>query len=600
MLLLLLAACPAEETPPETCDPVGTAAWSGGTAFVENTSAWGLDGVTGGLISSADLDGDGWPDLLVTEVFGEDTIDDPDAGVYYHRLLLNRDNGSGGRTFTDATVDSGILANRNGGVGQPGADLVMGDVDNDGDVDIYSGRYRSESGADTLGLYSELYLNDGSAHFTIKEDAGVWSTDPYPTMGAAFTDYDVDGDLDLFVSGWYKDYGISNDAADPILYRGGGDGTFTDVSEAALPKLKSSASTTNAIERDRRRPAMGNTVCDVNGDTLPDLIQSNYGRSWNFLFLNLGDGTFDEVGEETTVDADDNLDYSDNWYYVCYCEETGDCPLAPSIDCPDSSLSSGWYPGFDDTESRLAGNTFTTVCGDVDNDGDMDLFETDIAHDWAGQSSDPSQLLLNDGSGSFVRQDNDTNGLARHRNKSSWNEGDIWGAFADFDNDGWSDIFIVSTDYPNTEMHLFRQTAPAVFEEVSDDTGMNQDWPYGITAVDFDGDGDLDIITGSSTARSGTPWEDHRLHFYENQLGGNFVRLSGLPIGTRVEVSAGGVTQTQEVQGGFGRGSIQNDLSLHFGLGDVCMIDSVRATKPGGEAKEWTDLAGNQTRDLSF
>lgn len=596
MTLFLFFGCPAEDSAPaESCDPLPSAAWSGGEAFVEKTSEWGLDGVTGGLLQSGDLDGDGWPDLVVTEVF-DNAADDPDNGVWYHRILLNREAPAGGRSFVDHTLDSGFLVNRDGGVGHAGNVQTLGDVDNDGDLDLFSGRYRAESTVDAVGTSHEIYLNDGAAHFTLKSDAGLWEEDPYPMMAGVFVDLDVDGVLDLFWAGWYDDYGVSMGSAEPRAFRGEGDGSFVEK-EGWIPTLKSSATISAYIQRDRRRPAMGATACDVNGDSLPDLIQSNYGRAWNFLFLNEG-GALSEVGEAAGVDADDNLDFTDNLAYACYCS-SHDCDPAPTESCGGAFPDDYWYPGFDDQEARLAGNTFTSVCGDIDNDGDNDILHTEIAHSWAGQSSDPSQLLLNDGSGVFTRLDNEEAGLDRKR-RGDWNEGDIWGNFADFDNDGWQDVWLVSTDYPDSEMHLFRQVAPASFEEVSEETGMNQEWPYGISTVDFDGDGDLDVITGSSTARDGTPWTDHQLHFYENQLGGNWIRIAGLPIGTAVELSAGGVTQRQEVSGGFGRGSIQNDLALHFGLGDVCMVDSVVVTKPGGASQSWEGLAGNQTRDLAF
>lgn len=600
-LLALLTACSPKGDAPagETCTPAPSAAWDGSTAFEDRTADWGLDAtVTGGRLAAGDLDGDGFPDLIVTEVFSN-ARDDVDAGVFYHRVLMNRESG-GRRVFVDESVASGLLANRDGGVGTSTNVHVLGDVDNDGDLDVFAGRYVDQGGGDATGDCSEVFLNDGAGHFAMAPTSDVCDPDGYPTAGASFTDYDADGVLDLWVVGWYETYGEVQGAQDR-LFRGNGDGTFVDVTEAVGLKLERGREIEDFNTRDVRRPAYGGTACDVDGNALPDLIATNYGRAWNQLWRNDG-GAFVEIGEESGFDADDDQDFSDNYRYVCYCEATGDCPLQPSIACPDPGYADYWYAGYDDQPFRLNGNSFTTICGDVDNDGDADLVTTEIVHKWAGQSSDATQLLLNDGSGSFARVDNEASGLARRRSeRQDWNEGDMHGALFDFDNDGWKDLAVASSDYEDTHMWLWRQTSAAQFEDVTDAAGLNHPWPAGIAVADFDLDGDLDVVTGSSTARSGTPWTVREVHVYENvRDAGNWVRLTGLPVGTRVEVDAGGLTQAQEVSGGYGHMGIVNDVALHFGLGDACMVDAIRATRPGGETKTWEGVAGNKAVVLSW
>jgi hypothetical protein len=136
---------------------------------------------------------------------------------------------------------------------------------------------------------------------------------------------------------------------------------------------------------------------------------------------------------------------------------------------------------------------------------------------------------------------------------------------------------------------------------VSDATGMNQPWPAGIAMADFDADGDVDLVTGSSLARSGTPWTAREVHLYENVAPvGNWLRIRGAPVGARVEVDAAGLTQTQEVVGGYGTFGIQNDTALSFGLGGTCVVDAVRVTLPGGESRAWPAMAGNTTLELTW
>ncbi|MDO9280657.1 MAG: hypothetical protein Q7U06_02045, partial [Pseudomonadota bacterium] len=135
MLLLVLAACtpPDTDTDPvvPTCDPAPSSEWSGQTTFEDQTDAWGLVGVEGGRLQTVDLDGDRYPDLVVTQLFGN-TRDDlaADPPVRYHYVLMNRPGEGGARVFVDETEQSGLIQNRDGGTGTSATLFVYGDVDN--------------------------------------------------------------------------------------------------------------------------------------------------------------------------------------------------------------------------------------------------------------------------------------------------------------------------------------------------------------------------------------------------------------------------------------------------------------------------------------
>lgn len=599
MLLLLLAACPegpdSDSMPAdERCTPRSVAEWDGELAYEERTAEMGLEGVEGVRFAAADLDGDAYPDLYMWDGT-TNARDDVAGGVLHHRLFLNREDGAGGRTFVDTTVESGIIRSRDGTEGTSSNVHVFGDVDADGDLDLYAGRNYDRGTADATGDCSEIYLNDGAANFTLAPSSEICRAAGYPTSSASFVDVDADGKLDLWVVGWYLEYGASSEAAPAELFRGNGDGTFEEITTAAGLKQNKCGANDYCLDRDDRYPAFGATACDVNGDTWPDLLKTNYARAWNNLFVNQGDASFIELGEESGFAADDNQDYSDNSRYACWCEAYGPCSPEPSLACDGAWPPEYWTAGYDDQPARNNGNSFTTVCGDIDNDGDADLYTAEIKHRWAGESSDGSQLLLNDGFGAFDRMDNSENGLERqHPRTRDWNEGDLYAAFLDFDSDGWKDILLGSSDYEDTQMWLWRQTSAGQFEDVSEATGMNQPWPAGLAVADFDLDGDIDVVTGSSNARSGTPWTDHRVHYYENVLAPpNFLRVQGLTVGTRVEVESNGITQTQEVSGGYGVYGIQNDVALTFGLGEECHVERLTTTLPGGESQTWEDIGGN-------
>lgn len=595
-LLLVLAACTPPDEVPEvpTCDPAPSSEWSGDTVFEDRTEAWGLVGPEGGRLQAVDLDGDRYPDLVVTQVHSN-ARDDLTVvpAVRYHYVMMNRPGDDGGRTFVDETEASGLIQNRDGGTGTSATLFVYGDVDNDGDLDAFAGRYYDAGADDLTGDCSEILLNDGAGHFTFADRSDPCDLEGVPVTAASFTDYDADGVLDLWQVAFYIEYGYLAAGQDQ-LFHGNGDGTFTDVTDAMGLSLARGRQTEDYLGRDVRRPAYGASACDLDGDALPELIATNYGRSWNQLWLNQGE-SFVEIGDEARFDDDENFDYADNFMYACYCEQTGDCSVEPTISCGGQDFGS-WTPGYDDQPARLAGNSFTTVCADIDNDGDNDVYSANIVHDWAGESADPTQLLLNDGNASFTPVDNADNGLARDRPaRASWNEGDLHAAFFDFDNDGWKDVVLGSSDYEDTHVWLWRQVSPGQFEDVSDATGLNHPWPAGLAVADFDLDGDLDFATGSSTARTGTPWSTREVHLYENTAPvGNWIRIERLPVGTRVDLTAGGVTQTQEVSGGYGHAGIQNDVALHFGLGDACLVDEIVVTAPGGAQTTYTNQLGNQ------
>ncbi len=606
MLLALLFACSTDDAKdtgtPVTCSPNPSAAWGGQTVYEERTDTWGLAGVNGARFAAADLDGDGFPDLLVNDFApnANHPRDDLSAGLRLHRILMNRPAEGGGRTFVDETEASGLIANRDGAVGTSHTSYIAGDVDGDGDLDVFAGEFHD--GASPMPPdCSELFLNDGEGHFTMAPRSATCVLEGYPLAGSAFTDANADGKLDLWVTGFYETYGQLAAAQDQ-LYLGNGDGTFTNATSSAGLELRRGRTYADMADRDVRRPAYGATACDVNGDALPDLLATNYGRSWNQLWVNQGDGTFVEDGEASGFASDDNVDYRDNTRYACWYEARGTASdPVPTADCIGWDPSY-WTPGYDDLPARNNGNSFTTVCADIDNDGDNDLYTAEIVHKWAGNNSDATSMLFNDGTGRFTRAEPGDIGMGRPRpGRSDWNEGDLYAAFGDFDNDGWKDVFLVSSDYEDTHMWLWRQVSPGQFEDVSDATGMNQPWPAGIAVADFDADGDLDVVTGSSIARTGTPWTSRAVHLYENvATPGNWLRVVGLPVGARVEIDAGGITQTQEVVGGYGTFGIMNDTTLSFGLGDTCVVDAIRATLPGGDTRAWPAVAGNQALVLGW
>lgn len=622
LLLAALAACssstdvgpgaspPADDAPPDAhCKTPGAlpaAPW-----FTDVTAESGLADVQAIRASAADLDGDGLPDLVLHWV--GNARDKADAPM--KRVFLNK----GGR-FEEITKESGIFDSRDGaGTGRLSHLSVFADVDNDGDLDLFDGTYIDASTTDAASLRdrSEIFLNDGTGHFSYAPRSAPSKGGALPTSGASFTDVDRDGIVDLFVGTFY----LGDEGAGNRLYHGAGDGTFTDVSQpSGVLRPEVGADAKAWLEGRNRKPAYGVTACDVDDDGDPDLVVSAYGRSYNELWRNDG-GTFTEIGQGTPFAADAIVDYAaDNEFYHCWCaqpDNAGKCPpedSKPKVGCDRFS----WQPGFDDQPARNAGNTFSTACADLDNDGDMDFVHGEIRHWHIGNSSDPSQIVRNDlagGKPNFVRVPNDDKGLLQPHGIPDWNEGNMDVAAFDFDGDGRKDIFLASSDYPDTWGLLYRQRDEGGFENVTAESGIRHYHAHGFAAVDIDGDGDLDLVVTTSPARCEGDKDcpaKPTVKVYRNDVGAarNFLQLrlhgkgaggaNAAGIGAKVTVTAGGVKQTQEVSGGYGHFGAQHDTVLTFGLGAACAVDAVEIRWPNGDKtlQRFEGVVANHLVDL--
>jgi hypothetical protein len=208
-----------------------------------------------------DYDGDRDPDLLVGFAPGPSSV-----------LRVYRNDGT---RFTDVTGALGV-ATDSGAVRQP----AWVDVDDDGDLDLFVA-FRDRP--------NKLYRNDGGRFTDVARDVGL--ADTRRTVGAVWFDYDADGDLDLYVGN------MDGDANG--LFRNDG-GRFTDVAEAAGVAWGGRA------PRERTNGTVRPCAADVNNDGRLDLFMANYGP--NGLFLNRGDGRFDDVSAAWGIAIDSRYD----------------------------------------------------------------------------------------------------------------------------------------------------------------------------------------------------------------------------------------------------------------------------------------------------
>jgi hypothetical protein len=490
-----------------------------------------VESMSGG-VALFDYDNDGYLDLYLVNSL---TVDLAKAnGKTRSALYHNKGDG----TFVDVTDKAGV-----GDIGF-GMGVVVGDYNNDGFDDLY---------VTCLGP-NHLLKNNGNGTFTdVTNKAGVG--DPRWSTGAAFVDYDNDGRLDLFVSN-YVDFNLSRlpefgvgrtcqfkgvpvqcgprglPGAGDSLYHNNGDGTFSDVSKKA------------EVSDENGYYGLGVICSDFDEDGLVDIFVANDSTP-NFLYHNNGDGTFKEI-----------------------------------------AFTSGTAVNESGAEQGSMGVTL----GDYDHDGKLDLFITNFDDEY-------NILYHNDGHGSYT----DVSFRSGVAKVSLPYVG--WGTkFLDYDNDGWVDLFVTNGHvYPQRGHYrqrefLHHNNHDGTFTEVAAQTGetlMEERVGRGVAVGDIDNDGDLDVVVNDL---DGTP------QLLRND-GGNannsvLLRLVGTKsnrdgIGARVKVVSGDLTQIDEVYSG-GSYLSQNDLRLHFGLGQRTKVDQVEVRWPSGVVDKLTDLNVNK------
>ncbi len=552
--------------------------WKKGTvAFKEVTTAWKLDKIEGVRITVVDIDGDGWADLV------------PRVGS---KLFVLRNTGKG--TFEDVTSKAKLYAPRSGTTQRKVDPVSFGDVDNDGDLDAYTGVQS------TTGGLSELMINQGDGTFKHGD-----TSSPLRNTGAAenpaggaFLDYDLDGKLDVWVPHNGTGYTTATIAYQDRLYRGDGKGGFSEVTTAAGMATKQWASLSDLNKGLCHSRAWGALACDLNDDGYPELMVPSYGRAPNHLWQASASGgkvTYANRSVASGYAFDDNKSWQDNQFARCYCKSNPTATGCAGVPAPQIVCSTtNWTHSQDREDFRLGGNSASTTCADLNNDGYMDLLTGEIKHWWAGAGSDGSEVLLNSGKQeiSFTRPGDKALGLEISKGSASWDEGHMTQAVLDFDNDGLLDIYQGDSDYPTTRAHLYHQvkstdaSKPLLFEEVPMAEGIDHRRAHGVAIADFDRDGDADIVVGHSRARCGSTGEcysTYRVRLFENQIGnknawvqlhlvGDGVTANKAAIGAQAKVTACGMTQTQQVGGGHGHFGTQNDLVLHFGAGDAAKV----------------------------
>lgn len=368
--------------------------------FSDMTEAAGLAGVSSGRLAWADYDNDGFQDLLV---------DGP---------RLFRNNRRGG--FQDVTRAVGLdgFSGSNGG--------VWGDYDNDGYLDLLMTSRRGNR---------LLHNEDGGGFRDVTSVAGTEGM-PQRTEAAAWGDMDNDGWLDLYLANYERPAFTRALCYPDRLLRNRGDGRFEDVTGQA------------GIVSDEPMCGRGVVWSDIDADGDQDILVSNYRLDPNFLWRNRGEGRFADTAEEQGFRGRNDF----GAYGHTIGSVVGDLDNDGHLDVVSSNLAHPEFLDFSDTSMLLTSSgppehrledvsaragiryeesSSDPALGDVDNDGDLDLYVTSI---YPGRNS---HLYLNDGQGRLT----DVSWVSGTRLKNTWGS-----AYADYDADGDLDLAVASDD----------------------------------------------------------------------------------------------------------------------------------------------------------
>ena len=441
-----------------------------------------------------------------------------------------------------------------------GCGVAFVDLDGDGDADlILTGRSDGVVG---------VYENQDGYFIDRSSGSGI----PPLTSGSGVTagDYDGDGDLDLYLANWL----MPN-----TLMRNDGDFQFTDV-------------TASAGVGDAGQGIEG-VFGDYDGDGWLDIYVSNYtypnpDTNYNRLYHNLGDGTFEDVGETMGVD-DHGLGFEALFFDY---DRDGDDDLYLSNDRAHATgygnrLWENVNGVFQDVSQSSGADAYMhsmgVGVGDFDGNGYPDLYCTNERAEDTG-----NRLFLNQGDGTFLDLSHEA-GVA-----GEWADGYAtgWGAlFLDYDNDGVQDLYVVNSTAPN---FLFEHGGAFPCADIAPLLGLDTGGQSFSTAMaDVDADGDLDLLLQNhgEAIRLFINHEGEQRNWLKIKLFGAGPNTHA--VGALVDVTTGSQTQYREVMTGIGYKS-SSSLVLHFGLGTATTVDLVSILWPGGSQTFLVNVPVNQ------
>ncbi len=522
----------------------------------------------GSGVAVGDINNDGLQDLYFTSNQGS------------NKLYLNK----GDFEFQDITAKANVTDDKGWTTG-----VTMVDINNDGWLDMYVCKSGSLNSHDFRK--NKLYINQKNN--TFKESASSYRLDHYGfSTQAYFFDYDNDSDLDMYLVNHRQDF-QNNVSIDTLIQQ-----NKEPYNSDQLFRNEGSYFTNVTVESGILNKAWGlsASIGDFNDDTLLDIYVANDFLEPDFLYINQGNGTFEDEILERFKHISANSMGSD------YADINND--LKPDLIVLDMLA-----------EDHIRGKENMATMS-IDNFNS--LVNIGYHHQYMS-----NMLQINNGDGTFS-EIGQLAGVA----KTDWSWAPL---IADFDNDGYNDLFVtngIENDLSNQDFrnqmkrniqarkkvsldeainmmpssklgnYIFKNNKDLTFDNATEEWGLNTKVnSNGAVYADLDNDGDLDIIVNNQAEEA---------HIYQNNSSNNFIIFSFVGseknkkgIGSKIKIYTKGLQQSKELFTSRGyQSSVTN--KLHFGLGTASKIDSVEVIWPNGASQLLTNIEVNKTISLHF
>lgn len=417
------------------------------TVFIDKTEEYGLKGVQAVHLYAVDVNNDGRTDLV--------TLDDFYAAPKFYLFNVQTKKFE----FSASPFDSVVR----------GSYLNFVDLDHDGIYDVIVGSLNQKT--EMTQYPARLFKGEivrGKLHYT---ERAPLPTALLPTASISALDFNLDGQIDLYLSNWFSYKDSSPRPVPDLLLLGKGKFQFEDTSIGLRGEYDY-----NRVDKiySNATPTFGASTCDVDKNGFPDILTSNSNGYYSKLWMNL--------------DAKNFVNYA---------------------------IESGYGADEDGSEqTRGGGNSFFSLCGDYNNDGLVDVAIGNLTRESDSESQDRSAILSGSSKGfppKFIRSE-----IYRPELKGKWSEGDRRGVWIDYNLDGLNDLLIDNSGFPpDSRLVFYEQQKDHEYVDKSKEVGINLLNPSGTVTIDLNRDGVMDFITGQSKIRAGDV--DNHIYVFENQ-----------------------------------------------------------------------------------
>tara|TARA_Y100000768_G_scaffold385432_1_gene371564 strand:- start:19740 stop:21488 length:1749 start_codon:yes stop_codon:yes gene_type:complete len=502
-------------------------------AFVDQAREFGLENIEAYNFNVVDLNGDDYSDIVVIPSFYSQPV------FYYYNIFEKK------FIKGESPFDSPIKASY----------LLFYDLNKDNILDVIVGVLNQKTELSTEPF--RIFYGEKNKLNELSFKPSSHKFDSYPNSSVGLIDYDLDGDLDLYIGNWFFRYKGNPIPHKDFLFENKKDKYF-DVTELLIGENKQTEFETMHVNA---TPTYSVQICDMDQNGYPDVLTTSTNSYRNNLWIN-------------------SYKFREQKRYFA-----------------NAGISSGFAA---DPEGLLntqgGGRTFGLACADYNNDGIMDVFLGELTHNYDHQGIDRSSILTGrtlKNHPRFYRTE-----YTQDSFDPNWHQADRRALWLDFNNDGLLDLIIDNSGYPPySKMIVFRQLPDHSFMSVSDELGLNILNPIATVMLDVNRDGKMDILTAQTSIRDEKikprlylmvnkldVGENRSLRFFLRGQNSNYHGLNATVIlKTRSETDSR--FQKQVVSYSYGALPPQNEEGIHFGIPANEKIEYVKVIWPYAKEK---------------